>query len=649
MALASEEFFRLPELLSHLPHFLTRHDLTQLLLTNRTINAACTPVFWQTLSVTGTASNRLLKSPEGLKALRNNISSVQSLDWNVRFSWFYINALWIYLNTKTSPAAHRSIPTDALSHPGWGDLLPPNDDDEPSILPVLPPMLSLTSYTRDFSSSSQLPERTFLPEFSQKLHIPHQHHILWLLRLNSATLTHLCLLQLPLSWGDLMRDLCRTISQLDHLKTLQLTPPTPRTMLTLQVVRMLFFSCPGSLVKFALSGTVDMEKGDMNLDPEESEWDYAQGPLVLRQEPLHHLRSLELPLIEFPGKYPTPFLHSILQHCPAVENLTLPFLGELEDAQDIPQLIGDCCPGITDLVISPSTDINATSDDGDYSYNSNGEVFMKIMERIQAQRLKSLCVHLLFDMAYSPLSDPAFARHSETLTRIEFLTCRQIHASTFKSIFESCRALEVLIASDNYRRGIAYNLDGESEMNEWVCTRLRHLVLTVFLTNDGRDPKYLTDPTKETWVKKDHDHWRMMDTLYTRIGSLKELQVLTLRAAGTELKGWSLGDLPFRDACLPGLLSLEDPASGKLGFLSRWAGLTNLRELRGSFSVLTKEVSEKMGEREVDWFATHLPALRLAWFWRCGISKSSLTDDRTPKIIRDIKQRRPALELIEFW
>ncbi|KAF9141646.1 hypothetical protein BGX30_004386 [Mortierella sp. GBA39] len=369
---------------------------------------------------------------------------------------------------------------------------------------------------------------------------------------------------------------------------------------------------------------VDIEKSDMNLYPEEFEWDYDQGPLVLRQGPLHHLKSIELPLVESLGEYPSPFLCSIFQHCPALEKLTLPSLGDHADVQDVPRVIGDCCPGITDLTIPLPTDFNS-------------EMFISIMERIHSQRLKSLRVHKPFDMASRTLSDAAFARHSETLRQIEFLGCRQIHASTFKSILESCCALEVLIAGDEYKRGVAYNLDKKSVMNEWACTRLRHLVLTVFLTSDGRDPKYLTDPTMATWTEKDHDHWRMLDTLYTRIGSLKELQVLTLMAAGTQLQGMRLGDLPFRESCLPGLLALEDTANGKIGFLSRWAGLTRLRELCGSFSVLTEEVSKRMSEREVDWFATHLPALRLASFWRCGYTKS-LPDDRIPKIVRDIKQ-----------
>ncbi|KAF9541592.1 hypothetical protein EC957_002961 [Mortierella hygrophila] len=198
-------------------------------------------------------------------------------------------------------------------------------------------------------------------------------------------------------------------------------------------------------------------------------------------------------------------------------------------------------------------------------------------------------------MASRTLSDVAFAHHSETLPQIKFLGCRQIHTSTFKSILESCCALEVLIAGDEYKRGVAYNLREKSEMDEWACTRLRHLVFTVFLTSDARDPKYLTDSTMATWMEKDHDHWRMLDTLYTHIRSLKELQVSTLMAAGTQIRGIRLSDLPFRESCLPGLLALEDTANGKIGFLSRWAGLTRLRELRGSFSVLTEEVSKNMG------------------------------------------------------
>ncbi|KAF9147417.1 hypothetical protein BG015_010954 [Linnemannia schmuckeri] len=77
---------------------------------------------------------------------------------------------------------------------------------------------------------------------------------------------------------------------------------------------------------------------------------------------------------------------------------------------------------------------------------------------------------------------------------------------------------------------------------------------------------------------------------------------------------------------------------GHIWFLSHWAGLTKLQELRGSFSITTIEVAARMGEREVDWLATHLPALRRTSLLPVLYNEPFSND--TSKIIEDIKKRR---------
>jgi hypothetical protein len=104
--------------------------------------------------------------------------------------------------------------------------------------------------------------------------------------------------------------------------------------------------------------------------------------------------------------------------------------------------------------------------------------------------------------------------------------------------------------------------------------------------------------------------------LYTQIGALSELEVLKLKPAGTSRP--NVDNTPkhhqsgrtYKETCLPGLISLEDPTTGKVGFLSRLSGLTKLRELRGSLFWTNKEVLARTGEREVEWFVNHLPMLK---------------------------------------
>ncbi|KAG9071832.1 hypothetical protein KI688_006048 [Linnemannia hyalina] len=120
------------------------------------------------------------------------------------------------------------------------------------------------------------------------------------------------------------------------------------------------------------------------------------------------------------------------------------------------------------------------------------------------------------------------------------------------------------------------------------------------------------------WGKADHAHWEMLGKFYSQIGSLTELRVLDLRSAAsihipTEVDSNHMQEIAFEEDCLPGMLILEDP-SKRLGYLSKLAGLTKLRELRGS--IVWKHMADegRMGEQEVDWFVEHLPALTVAHF-----------------------------------
>jgi hypothetical protein len=219
MTTARDTFFSFPELLEHLAQFLLPQDHICLLQANHTINSILTSAFWRSLNLTNQElSKRLLASPEGLKAIGNNIASIRFLEWRVEFSWWYIYALWTYLNTTPS-LAHHQIPTDALTHPNWGALTVPA---QPLVVQPLPPLLSLTHYTSQFNFMQILYPGLKSPwEFDILGHNPyepHQHHVLWLLRLNRATLTFIHLYNMSVISPSIIRDLYRTKSQLDRLR-----------------------------------------------------------------------------------------------------------------------------------------------------------------------------------------------------------------------------------------------------------------------------------------------------------------------------------------------------------------------------------------------------------------------------------------------
>ncbi|KAF9147418.1 hypothetical protein BG015_010955 [Linnemannia schmuckeri] len=342
-------------------------------------------------------------------------------------------------------------------------------------------MLRLVHYTSVYSTVSYNPEPTYSTNYILQRHEPHKHQLLWLLRLNWTTLTNLQLIYVPRLSSRLIRSICRTISQLDHLRILQLISPTPPTKFSSQVVEALFFSCPGSLVEFTLGPAINYLKGVADLDLEEGDWDYDQGPLVPRQEPLSLLKILEVPAMNVIGGYPLSTLRSILQHCPAPEN-----------------------------------------------------TFLIIMEQIQERQLESIHVVEFYDEFSKKLINAAFMRHSDTLHQVQFSDCHQLKSCTLQAILVSCRALEIFKVSKAVKHARSSQLSLSLEdavVNAWACTDIQKLAITVSLTSDGRDPAYFADPIMATWIEQDHDHWKMLDKFYTHIGLLKKLTYLNLEGA----------------------------------------------------------------------------------------------------------------------
>lgn len=123
--------------------------------------------------------------------------------------------------------------------------------------------------------------------------------------------------------------------------------------------------------------------------------------------------------------------------------------------------------------------------------------------------------------------------------------------------------------------------------HDWVCTNLRKLTLSVWITLNGRNPKciYYNPSKKSIWTKDDHQHWEDLGRFYAQIGALTRLEVLNLKAIGQPDLANPKSFLSPYETCLPGLLALEDPTSEglQIGRLSGLGGLTKLRELRGSF------------------------------------------------------------------
>ncbi|KAK5809257.1 hypothetical protein F5H01DRAFT_323527 [Linnemannia elongata] len=532
MTAAYNTFISIPELVACLTPLITRHDLIKLARINRTFHAICTPLLWHTLDLEDESLlSRLLASPHGLRAIGTHAHLICAVAWRPNFSWYYFRALWVYLNsTFPLPPEHKAISTTILAHGQWGNL----EYSPVSFLVPLPPLLGLSRFKACMTSYHSDRLIHTVPTSNLDNHL---HQILWLVRLNGATLTHLNITKLSLICMRVVRDISRTISQLPCLRVLQLEVQ-PENSLIRHAFECLFYSCPASLVDLKITCSASLIdpkiasliSGDtiqFSRDPVVGDWDYDQGPLILRDTYLLHLKSLDIsmmPLLDL-----AEVCGTVLGQCPALESLTLPKLGQLTD----------------DMLF--------------------------VIASIRSER-----VCLIF-----------------------------------------ANAIE----------------------SEWVCKRIRELVMNVWITSSGRNPSYMEDPTKATWTEENRRHWEDLGKFYSQIGSLSHLEILDLQAVGKADTSSAYNTprevfLSPTETCLPGLLALEDAEKGKIGYLGKLVGLTRLRELRGSMVWTQKDNLAMIGEKEVDWFVNHLPSLEMATFQK-----------KFSKLLYALQVRRPSLRI----
>ena len=261
-----------------------------------------------------------------------------------------------------------------------------------------------------------------------------------------------------------------------------------------------------------------------------------------------------------------------------------------------------------------------------------------VLETLPEQQLKNLC--------YRSYNDPdpesiiaTWTRHSMTLRRIEFTHTTRILSSVIQAALTTCEGLEVLNVTCRTGSERVCLIFANAIESEWVCKRIRELVVNVWITSNGKNPAYMDDPTKATWTEENRRHWEDLGKFYSQIGSLTRLEILDLQAIGKIDTPSAYNThreyfLSPTETCLPGLLALEDVEKGKIGYLGKLAGLTRLQELRGSMVWTQKDNVAMIGEREVDWFVNHLPSLEMATF-----------EKRFSLLLQTLKARRPRLRL----
>ncbi|KAK3843768.1 MAG: hypothetical protein J3R72DRAFT_473704 [Linnemannia gamsii] len=594
---AAAAFFFIPELTSELCLYLMAHDFLKLMLTSTHMHTACRPLFWNSLYLRERMVSRRLTdvemNKEGLAALGRNIDSVRMLQTSGRLISLHAVGLSKYLdensnndNINSSDANNKDDNTTTthslkqqqqqqqhklVRRPEW---VPYALAPETENAPALPPFTRLTSF-RASTFDDELHTVTFLSlQFS------------WVMSLN-YNLTDVFLDGLDLEDKRVVRCLARAISGLCRLKDLTMRPDRESTA-KYEVVNILFRSCPQSLVSFRMSLEIFIDDNDealVDLD----DMDIDAGPVVLRTEPFVNLRCLKLPYNYY--GYTAKQICPILEHCPRLESWYLPLISESADEGPIIKVIQANCKELKNLF------------DGRPNAHRKGAFMMAVMEALEEHQLKTV-EHLGYLDDWPGQIAALFQRQCQVLQKIKIGDSERMESSTIHFILTSCRELRHLEIYGSNSNKIALSLEDAGSGKEWVCKKLRHLVMYVKVPPTSTESKQLP--------------WDLLEQFYRHLGSLHELEFLDLRGAGyrrfTAKDGqtWE-NDIEYTELTFPGLFSLGDLTTGEPGFLSLFKDLKRLTTFRGSLSCCQGSYMKWLQKQPyIKWLQKQMPQLKLS-------------------------------------
>ncbi|KAF9130992.1 hypothetical protein BGW39_002404 [Mortierella sp. 14UC] len=624
---AAAAFFSIPELTLELCHHLMAGDFLNLMLTSRYMHNTCRPLFWNTLFLRDDYLAGRFTDPvankEGLASLGRNIDSVRTFQTRGNFMSFYIVALCKYLddndNSRNSNNSAASTPSSEQQQesqvptrrPEW---VPYATLDETENAPALPPFTKLTNFRASMLYGDML-EWEHYGSRSILRAAPLTLQASWIMSLN-PNLTDVFLHGADLEDGRVVRCLARTISNLRHLKDLTIQS-AHATHILFEVAYTLFRSCPQAILSLKLPMDVkDRLKGEAPIGLDDKDID--AGPVVLRTEPLANLRYLQLP-DKYNG-YTVEQIHHFLGHCPRLESWHLPCIAESTEPGEIAKIIRTDCKEIKHLI-----------NERPYG-NFKGAFVMAVMEAIDSPQLETLELTSYQDEWPGQMA-ASIQRHCKVLQSIKLRGCHYIKSSTIHTIFTSCRELRHLEIEGTYPNRTAMSLEDAGSAKEWVCTKLRHLVL------------YVTVPSISTSVEQ--LPWDLLEGFYRHLGSLHELEFLNLKGASYRLRTLEDGQVVRSDAeydrlTFPGLFSLGDPSIGEPGFLSLLKDLNRLTTFQGSLLWCSMRAEEPRGQKEMEWVVKHWPMLKI--YEIMDYSHIDMAEDKFP-YLTTLREQMPQLKI----
>ncbi|KAK3841458.1 MAG: hypothetical protein J3R72DRAFT_524304 [Linnemannia gamsii] len=323
---------------------------------------------------------------------------------------------------------------------------------------------------------------------------------------------------------------------------------------------------------------------------------------------------------------------AVFDHCPNVRNLRVPpasISATEEDLDSIARSISERCPHLRRLS----------------SKHTNTSFVTAIMEAMSnQQQIEEVKVVYNHGRIGIGTVRRAFSRHSTTLCKVDFRYA--FHKSKdLMAILELCESLEILIQFPDYC-GRPFITLADAISVPWACKRIRHLELSIGLecvALTSADLPYYQRPAPVTLSEEEKRQFSDLEMFYREIGSLVNVEYLDLRGTYMNDEGDRMNELNEElDAfTFPGMLAIRDDETGRPGYLDMLSGLVKLKELHGTVRATTDEAIATVGYREMEWIASHWPALeRVAFFASDQVVKAPFRQ------LRDAL--RPGLSLSQF-
>ncbi|KAF9542193.1 hypothetical protein EC957_002275 [Mortierella hygrophila] len=567
------------------------------------------PSLYRTINMTYySRGKRLLRSADSKLALCRNIRHVRLLKLGLAEMVYLFNSMVAFIDIALPDAGPEIRPT-------WLPL-PDRATFHVVPLPCMTQLKQLEVFLDRSKDNTTCPYR--MPSINNSR--ANLAQVCWIAA-RSPNLVDLNLKSIPVMDDRGLRLLMTTLTELSRLRTFSLSLVAKASQWR-HLGFAIFFSCPTSIQKIQIdmqdtatdqhlataSSIHERDRTDQNhgfnggIDEDDNN---VESP-TLRTERLVNLR--ELALWEMDKSTTAQNIVALFVHCPSIEKLTISNIRGSYDTELVAQIVGELCPHLRHI-----------SCRGWKGEGQTKQLPFRIMSAIPEHGLREINCHSSSFVLNDAVARKSFARHSITLETVIFDACVGVNSRSLAVILAECPNLVVLqvTLSDHYR-GPALHLE-DAISAPWGSNKFRRLSLTIGIPvispTDAKELPYYLRKGPAVLTEAETKRFAHLEKFYKQIGSLHELEYLDLRVDMVNALGESFDDTNYEHLSFPGLLSLGNTRTGRVGYLGLLSGLTKLKELRGSVYVRADETEKTMGLREIVWVDEFWPQLEVAEFF----------------------------------